>query len=319
MPPRADVSAREGPAEGRDAPGSLAAVSRRSVVWTSVLALSCTRVSDRERFEAPADDLRIETSIPAAGAGDVLPDARIDLCLSARVDPRSPDETDATVSSGQTLVDSELDVQLVPWQAPGAPTPDVDAQVPWCEGSVISVAPRALLTPGVRYRLRLRPTIFAWDGSGLDVDAPGWVEHDDGTSDYFLEFTVGSDPPAPDPAPPPPITMSDLFAPGGPLDPAVGRCSCHTDPEDLAFERLDLRSPELAYAELLGDARLRDNGFPMVSAREPSASFLVHKLVRDVDGEPLHGLLGDAMPPGEPLPYPELRMILQWIADGAPP
>jgi hypothetical protein len=292
---------------------------RVAFVWGSVLALSCTRVSDRERFASAEDDLRIEVSIPAAGTGDVLPDARIDLCLSARVDPRSPDETDATVSSGQTLVDSELDVQLVPWQAAGAPIPDVDAEVPWCEGSVISVAPRALLTPGVRYRLRLRPTLFAWDGSGFDIAAPGWVEHDDGTSDYFLEFTVGTRPPEPDPEPPPPITMTDLFAPGGPLDPAVGRCSCHLDPDDLALARLDLRSPEVAYEALLGDARQRDNGFPMVSAREPSASFLVHKLVRDVDGERLEGLLGDAMPPDDPLPYPELRMILQWIADGALP
>lgn len=281
--------------------------------------MSCTRVSDRERFVAAEDELRIETSIPAAGAGDVLPDARIDLCLSARVDPRSPDETDATVSSGQTLVDSELDVQLVPWQAPGQPLPDADAAAPWCEGSVISVAPRALLSSGVRYRLRLRPTIFAWDGGGLNVDAPGWVQHDDGTSDFFLEFTVGASPPEPDPEPPPPVTLTALFAPGGPLDPGVGNCSCHLDPDDLAFARLDLRTPEAAYAELLGDARLRDTGFPMIAAREPSASFFVHKLARDVDGEPLPGLLGDAMPPDDPLPYPELRLILQWIADGALP
>ena len=55
----------------------------------------------------------------------------------------------------------------------------------------------------------------------------------------------------------------------------------------------------------------------MVSPRLPSESFLVHKLLRDHDGEALRGVLGDAMPPDEEIPYTDYVAIARWIEAGA--
>ncbi len=65
------------------------------------------------------------------------------------------------------------------------------------------------------------------------------------------------------------------------------------------------------------DPRPRDTGFPMVSLRRPSESFLVHKLLREKDGDPLRGVLGDAMPKDGELPYADYVAIARWIEAGA--
>jgi hypothetical protein len=281
----------------------------------------CTRVSDRSRFEGPDDALEILASGPQPGAKGIDPRARIDLCLSGRVDPRSLDEVDATVSSGGAVIDTELSVQIVPWLAPGEDRPPDDTQTPWCDGSVLSIDPKAPLTSGAVHRLRLEPSAVGWAGEPLSTEGPQWVDADgDGDPHFVLEFTVAANPPLEPPTEPvPPTTLRDLFAAGGPLDPARDTCRCHRDPDDLAFERLDLRDPDVAYAGLLGSARPRDTGFAMVAPREPSESFLVHKLLRDDDGGALYGVLGDPMPQDEPLAYADLLAIVQWIADGAEP
>lgn len=298
----------------------------RTVAASLVAALvgpaGCTRVSDRSRFESASDEvLEILEASPEPGEREVDPRARIDLCLSGRVDPRSLDELDASVSSGGAVMDSELSLQLVPWLAPGRDRPPDDLRAPWCEGSVLSIEPRAPLTAGARYRLRLRPSAVGWAGEPLSTEGPQWVTAEgDDEPRYVLEFTVDPDPrgePLPG-EPVPALTLHDLFAPGGPFDPARDTCRCHRDPDDLALHRLDLRDTDAAYAGLLGSSRPRDTGFAMVAPRRPSESFLVHKLLRD-DGEPLHGVLGDAMPPDEPLPYADLLAIVQWIEGGAEP
>jgi hypothetical protein len=280
----------------------------------------CTRVSDRSRFEGPDETLEILATGPQPGELGVDPEVRIDLCLSGRVDPRSLDEVDATVSSGGAVIDSELSVQIVPWLAPGEDRPPDDTSAPWCDGSVLSIDPKAPLTAGAEHRLRLRPSAVGWAGEPLSTEGPQWVAAtDDDDSHFVLEFTVDADPHHEPTEPEPVTTLRDLFARGGPLDPARDTCRCHRDPDDLAFRRLDLRDPEAAYAGLLGSARLRDTGFAMVAPREPSESFLVHKLLRDDDGSALYGVLGDPMPQDEPLAYADLLAILQWIADGAEP
>jgi hypothetical protein len=288
----------------------------------------CTRVSDRSRFEGADETLEILASGPRPGELGVDPNVRVDLCLSGRVDPRSLEEVDATVSSGAAVIDSELAVQLVPWLAPGRDEPPDDRTAPWCGGSVLSIAPKAPLSAGARFRLRLQPSAVGWAGEALSTDGPLWVPAQDPAEapTYVFEFTVDDDPQPPSPGEPgepdepaPPITLRDLFAPGGPLDPERDTCGCHRDPDDLALARLDLRGPNAAYAGLLGSARPRDTGFAMVAPRDPSQSFLVHKLLRHDDGGALYGVLGEPMPPDEPLPYEDLLVILQWIVDGAEP
>lgn len=286
----------------------------------ATLAAGCTRVSDSERFEPNPARLRIERTFPAAGEIEIPTDVRIELCTSGLLDPRAPSKTDALLGSGNTTIDTDLSIELVPWTGPqGAPPGDT----PWCEGSVIAVRPKAELAAGVRYRLIVEPTSVGWEGERFDTDQTGWVADDEGAPSYFLEFTTTAMPPPPptEPPPPPPaVTLTDLFSAGGPFDPARAQCSCHLDPDDVALSLVDLRDPSVAFAALVGDSRLRDTGFAMVSPRAPSESFLVHKLLRDEDDGPVRGVLGDAMPLGEnPLAYGDLRLIMQWIADGALP
>ncbi len=294
----------------------------RGFAIVAALGGGCTRVSDSERFEPNPQRLRIERTSPAAGEIEIPIDARIELCASGRLDPRAPSKTDALLGSGNITVDTDLSIELVPWHGPrGTPPGDV----PWCEGSVIAVRPKSALAPGVRYRLIVQPTNVGWEGERFDTDQAGWVERDDGSLAYFLEFTTTTTPadPPDEPEPETPaITLTDLFSAGGPFDPARAQCSCHLDTDDVAHARLDLTDPAVAFVELVGEPRLRDTGFPMVSPRAPSESFLIHKLLRDDDDDddPLRGVLGDAMPLGEPpLSYGDLRLVMQWIADGALP
>lgn len=284
--------------------------------------LGCTRVSDQSRFEGPEETLEILLSAPGPGERDVDPEIRIDLCLSGRVDPRSLDEIDATVSSGGAVTDSELSVQLVPWLAPGSPRPPDDRRAPWCGGSVLSVEPKASLLPGAQFRLRLFPSAVGWAGEELSTEGPQWLT-DEGADDprYVVEFTIDPNPsldPWDEPEPEP-ITLRDLFSDGRIFDPSTDTCSCHRDPDTLAFARLDLRDPAVAATGLLGSSQPRDTGFAMVAPRDPSQSFLVQKLLRNDHDEALYGVLGEPMPPDEPLRYADLLPVLQWIAAGAEP
>ncbi len=293
------------------------AVPGAIVVLLSVSA-SCTQVSDRDRFEAESTPLRILRTVPASGAVDVASDLPIAVCLSELVDPRSIAPSDTSVSSGPALFDTELSIQLLPWTGPdGGPVPAM-SEAPWCSGSVLSVTPQTELTAGAQYRLQLQPTARGWGGEPIDTDRPGWVAADGEAPRFFVEFTVAAqvdpdDDADDDPAP----TLTELFAAGGPFDPERANCSCHRDPDDLAFARLDLTDATTAFDGLVGASGPRDTGFAMVAPRDPSQSFVMHKLLRGRDGGPLHGVLGDAMPIGEPLPYPDLVAIARWIEGGA--
>ena len=214
---------------------------RTPLAILSVAALAgpaCAWVSDAERYPAPEDPLEIVTTVPAAGAAAVDATARIDLCLSGLADPASLGDLDATLSSGSVVFDVDLDLQLFAWRPPlGAAAADA----PWCPGSVVSLRPRAPLRSETRYRVRLRPTLRGWSGELLDVSTPGWLGGDEPI--FELEFMVTPHPPGDveeaDP-PPPPRTLRDLFADGGPFDPARGLCSCHREPYGLARELLAL-------------------------------------------------------------------------------
>jgi hypothetical protein len=307
--------------------------TRANVAVACLLPIACTRVSDRERFEPQAERLEIVQTVPARGSVDVAADVRLDLCFSAYLDPRTP--IDAPVTSGVVQVDAERSLQLSPWHGPGG-APARDDVGPWCEGSVVTIAPRAELMPGLLYRSRVAATLRGWNGEALDTEAPGWTEEVDGPR-FYLEFTVaqeegstssgsdstggsessgGSSETGGEPMPEGP-TLDDLFAEGGVFDPNRDICSCHRGDDELASTRLDLSSADTAYADLVVDQRPRDTGFPMVSLRRPSESFLVHKLLREKDGDALRGVLGDAMPKDGELPYADYVAIASWIEHGA--
>ncbi|MCA9686819.1 MAG: hypothetical protein KC457_31930, partial [Myxococcales bacterium] len=86
----------------------------------SLGSLGCAELEDRARFESVVGPLEIAETIPAAGATDVDPLTRIDLCMSAEVDPRALAGFDATLRSGNLTFDTDVEVQLVSWRAPGA-------------------------------------------------------------------------------------------------------------------------------------------------------------------------------------------------------
>lgn len=277
---------------------------------------ACTRVSDTPRFEPISDRLQILETIPAQGATDVPPNAQIDFCFSDYLDPRALDDLDAALRSGQVQFDTQLDLQLFAWRPPGAAVGA--SSEAWCPGSVVSLRSKTPMIPGILHRARLAPSAVGWGGEQLDVTTPGWTTT--GSPIFQLVFTVraaepGDEPDEPEPAP----TLTDLFAPGQPFSLSNPACGCHRDPGHLATERLDLSTPQDAFAGLVLPTRPQSTGFPMVSPRRPSESYLVQVLLRDSDGGALHGVLGDPMPPDAPLPHDQMVEIVRWIEGGAMP
>ena len=312
------------------------ALPRRCAAFGATLAIAgaCTRVSDSSRFEPISERIEIVETIPAPGATDVPTDAQVDFCFSGYLDPRALDDFDVTVSSGGVVgtasgvFDTQLDLQLFAWRPPGAAVGDSASA--WCPGSVLSVRPKVPLRPGALHRARLQPSAVGWGGEQLDVTTPGWVQDDAGPA-FLLEFTVdpkavvpdgpdtdtdtdtdtGGEPPAP--------TLTDLFAPGAVFATGNPACGCHRAGDELARARLDLSDPAVAFADLVLPSRLMSTGFPMVAPRRPSESYLVQVLLRDADGAALHGVLGDPMPPDEPLAHADMVALVRWIEGGALP
>ncbi|MGH1346998.1 MAG: hypothetical protein ACRBN8_35865 [Nannocystales bacterium] len=292
---------------------------RISVVLAPVVVNGCTRISDTHRFEPNTETVEITATVPEAG-GPAFPDMSVRLCWSDLIDPQSLTDVDAVMGSGSLLTDARLGFELSPWTSQDGEPLTADAALPWCEGSVVTVTPKEPLTPGVQYRMRLADAAVGWDGETPNLDTPGWDSAEGSNAfNFFLEFdVVPFDTPTRRPKDPPEtITLASLFEDGQLFDPQRETCSCHRDADDDASLRLDLSSPDAAFEDLMFDTRLRDTGYPMVTPRRPSESFLLHKVLRD-EGGPLPGVYGNAMPPGdEPLPYADYVMLARWIEDGA--
>ncbi len=308
-------------------------------IFAGIALAACTRVSDTQRFPLVSERLTIVRTIPEPDAV-IAPDVQIDFCFSGYVDPRALGDFEVSLSSGRVEFDARLDLQLFAWRPPGAAEGTTDAA--WCPGSVLSVRPRTPLRPGVRYRVRIQPAAVGWAGEQLDVTTPGWVQDEEGPA-YLVEFTVdpdaatdsdtdtdtgvdtdtdtgsdtdtdtdtGGEPPAP--------TLADLFAPGQVFATGNPACSCHrgSAEDPLAQARLDLSSPDTAFAGLVLASGLMSTGFPMVAPRRPAESYLVQVLLRDADGHALLGVLGEPMPPDEPLAYADMVALVRWIEGGA--
>jgi hypothetical protein len=294
------------------------AARARGPLLAVLVVAGCGELDDRQRFEPVVGALQITETIPAAGAlADPL--GRIEVCLSAEVDPRALESFDATLHSGTLTFDTEVEVQLFSWRAPGSRTGlSVDR---WCPGSVISLTPGGALQPGLGYRVRLQPALLGWAGESLDTEQDGWRPDDEGELRWFLEFRVAGStadaPPEDVPELEPGPTLTELFAPGEVFDPERGACSCHQRADELALARLDLSDPQTAWTELVLRTGLEATDFPMITARRPSESYLLHKLLRTREGERLHAVHGEAMPPDEPLPHADLARIAHWIESGA--
>ena len=341
---RRDMSRRAGGSRRAAAPGrpiaALATVVLLATTFAGIAPSACTRVSDTQRFPLVSERLTIARTVPEQGARIAL-GTQLDFCFSGFVDPRALDDFDVSLSSGLVTFDTQVELQLFAWRPPGAAVGE--ASEAWCPGSVLSVFARTPLRPGALYHLRLQPSAVGWAGEQLDVTTPGWVHNEEGSA-FLLEFTVegepdsatdtggdsdtdadtdtgdtgdttgdttGGEPEAP--------TLHDLFAPGQVFAVDNPACSCHREGDQLARDRLDLRTPELAFADLVLPTGLMATGFPMVAPRRPAESYLVQTLLRDPDGTALYGVLGEPMPPDEPLAYAEMVAIVRWIEGGALP
>jgi hypothetical protein len=293
----------------------------RGLLLAALVVVGCGQLDDRQRFEPVVGALQIVETIPAAGA-QADPLARIDVCLSAEVDPRALESYDATLHSGALTFDTEVEVQLFSWLAPGSRT-ELSVER-WCPGSVISLTPGIAMHPGLDYRIRLRPALLGWAGESLDTEQDGWLIDGEGEEAellWFLEFRISGSsadvPPEDVPELEPGPTLTELFAPGEVFDPERGACSCHQGNDELASARLNLSDPQTAWTELVLRTGLEATDFPMITTRRPSESYLLHKLLRTSDGEPLHALHGEPMPPDEPLPHADVVRIAHWIQSGA--
>lgn len=337
MPSRRDPARRSSGSRRAGPPRRTIAALAWTTTFAAILAgiapSACTRVSDTQRFPLVGERLTIARTVPEQGAVIAL-DAQLDFCFSGYVDPRALDDFDVSLSSGLVTFDTQLELQLFAWRPPGQAIGD--ASDAWCPGSVLSIRAKTPLRPGALYHLRLKPSAVGWAGEQLDVSTPGWVHNEDGSA-FLLEFTV--DPAALDttdtgdttgaddgttggdsdtdtePAP----TLRDLFAAGQVFAPDNPACSCHREGDQLARDRLDLRDPDRAFADLVLPTGLMATGFPMVAARRPAESYLVQTLLRDPDGSALYGVLGEPMPPDEPLAHAQMVAIVRWIEGGALP
>ncbi len=302
---------------------SLALLSLTASLITSQIS-ACAWPDPDRRFSDEDPTLQLLETYPADGAVSVDQASQIDFCFDAALDPLSLGTFDVLLVSGLSIFDSEVTLQLFPWRPPGGQGPTLES--PWCPGSVVSMRPHSELRPDTVYRVRMRPLMTGWGGETVDLLAGPWQQLDDGRWATFVEFKTqpaamdgekeDADEKDPDM---PAITLSALFGAGGPFDPERQLCSCHSDPDRLAYQRLDLSSPSTAFEGLVLDQSVASTGYPRVTPARPSESFLIHKLLRDPDGAPLHGVRGAVMPPEDPLEYRDLVMIARWIEDGALP
>lgn len=290
----------------------------------AVIAMSalvgCADASEGTRYDDSPDEVAIVGTVPEAGAVEIPSDVQLDLCWSDLLDPRSIGDLDATISSGGRVFDTDLQLQLFAWRGPRGSDLLPENDGPWCSGSVLSITPVDPLQPGARHRLRLRADPVGWNGESIDLDTPGWTQTPQGEDVFYLEFDVAAEPERendPEEAIED-LTLSTLFEPDRVFDPQRAMCSCHTEADSLATTLLDMSNAEAAYADLVLDPRVRETGYTMVTPRRPSESFLIHKLLRDADGSAIAGILGHPMPQNQdPLPYPDLVDIAEWIESGA--
>jgi hypothetical protein len=286
-----------------------------------LVGAGCGEAREHPRFEAEVGTLEIVETIPAPGSSDADPGTRIDLCLSAEVDPRALDDFDVTLHSADLVFDSQQEVQLFSWRAPGSRSELATTR--WCPGSVVSLTPASPLQPGLIYRVQLRPALLGWAGESLDTTQDGWALTVEGELRWFFEFRIAGSPTDPPPEQLPELpagpTLTELFEPGEIFDPERAACGCHQREDELARARLDLSDPDTAWSSLVLRTGLEATDFPMITPRRPGESYLIHKLLRTDTGEGLHALRGEPMPPEQPIPHADLVAIAHWIADGALP
>lgn len=282
---------------------------------------ACAEPDAQPRFDVQVDKLEIVETIPAAGAEAVDPLTRVDVCMSAEVDPRAVENFDSTLHSANLIFDAEQQVQLFSWRPPGGRTGLSTSR--WCPGSVLSITPGSALQPGLTYRVQLRPALLGWAGEALDTEQEGWAPDEDGDPRLFFEFRIAGSPAddAPEEIPElePGPTLTELFAEGEIFDPERAACGCHqaSSDDELARGRLDLADPDTAWSALVLRSGLEPTDFPMVTPGRPAESYLIQKLLRSADGEPLHAIHGVPMPPDAPLPHEDLARLAHWIHDGA--
>lgn len=292
---------------------------RAAALGIALAGAGCGDLGEHQRYVSDAGTIKIIETIPGPGSSDIDPATTIDLCLSAELDPRALHEFDATLHSAALNFDTQQEIQLFSWRAPGSRSELASER--WCPGSVVSLTPSSPLQPGITYRVQLRPALIGWAGESLDTNQDGWALTQSGDLRWFYEFEIAGSPadqpPTELPSLAPGPTLTELFEPGEIFDPERAACGCHQREDELAYARLELSDPQTAWSALVLRTGFEPTDFPMITPRHPAESYLLQKLMRTHAGDPLHAVRGDPMPPDEPLPHADLVRVAHWIADGA--
>lgn len=289
-----------------------------SLVSASLLACAEARIEEASPTEVAQRPVLLFTFPPFRRALHD-PRAPLEFCFSKLIDPQSIRPGLAHLSSGSVNLDSEIGLDLVDYQYALGLRPYRQP----CPGSVLWVRSIGKIAAETSYRLRLFDEIRDLKGRKVnDRDDRRWLAGKDGKRRLYLEFKSAppGEPrptePGPGKAPPqPPSTLRELFAPNEVFAAGNPSCSCHRTPQSLAFDRLNLSSPEVAHHALLNGKS--GNEMAWVAPGYPEHSYLIRKLLRDQEGHALPGVLGDPMPPAKPLMKRDLARIMAWIEKGA--
>ncbi len=249
---------------------------------------ACSRPTAEQPLPGMCTPFRLVSSMPESGAQQVPVDAPIELRFSDFPDPD-------TVTLGTVQLSSGLQVRL------GTFTVDlVDRSVRFDT--------RNYLSPNLTYLVTLTTAVTSLTGCA--------------TKATQLPFRTGPGPA--DPPPPPPVVPT-LEADVLPV--FAARCAgstCHRQAAEAGggclatpAKGLSLCDQE-ARASLVGAAAIEVDGALRVVPGDAARSLLLRKLVPGPTGGPVPTTPGHRDPPDEPpLPTEELRLISDWIDQGA--
>jgi hypothetical protein len=223
---------------------------------------------------------RVVGSDPKDGASELPLGTAFQLVFSDFPDPASVGFGPITLRSGLIAFDFDATTDLV---GPSGMGQDLMGPAVW-------VRPRRDLTPNTEYVVVFDGTLLSLSGTTVEPT--------------MVRYTTGTMPGGAPPAPPTHTLATDVQPI---LDAHCALDGCHSSQEVQAGLVL---SAGRSRSSLVGTVA-SENSMLRVKPNDPANSYLIRKLL----GAP--GIVGDQMPIGIPLDQDTLRVLSDWILEGA--